>query len=91
MISLNWLPETAYLYILIFARVGSILMLMPALGEQTIPARMRLSFALIFAAVIYPIVSPTLPPLSDACSATALPVLRRAMSSASRPYGRCWV
>lgn len=64
MISLNWLPETAYLYILIFARVGSILMLMPALGEQTIPARMRLSFALIFAAVIYPIVSPTLPPLT---------------------------
>ncbi|RYE10013.1 MAG: flagellar type III secretion system protein FliR [Hyphomicrobiales bacterium] len=62
--SLNWLPETAYLYILIFARVGSILMLMPALGEQTIPARMRLSFALIFAAVIYPIVSPTLPPLT---------------------------
>ena len=29
MISLNWLPETAYLYILIFARVGSILMLIP--------------------------------------------------------------
>ena len=58
MISLNWLPETAYLYILIFARVGSILMLIPALGEQVIPARMRLSFALVFSAVLYPIVSP---------------------------------
>ncbi len=64
MISLNWLPETAYLYVLIFARVGSILMLIPALGEQVIPARMRLSFALVFAAVIYPLVSPTLPPLT---------------------------
>jgi flagellar biosynthetic protein FliR len=61
MISLNWLPETAYLYILIFARVGSILMLMPALGEQVIPARMRLGFALVFSAVLYPLVSPTLP------------------------------
>jgi flagellar biosynthesis protein FliR len=64
MISLNWLPETAYLYILIFARVGSILMLMPALGEQVIPARMRLGFALVFSAVLYPLVIPTLPALS---------------------------
>ncbi len=63
MISLNWLPETAFLYILIFARVGSILMLMPALGEQVIPARMRLGFALVFSAVLYPIVVPTLPAL----------------------------
>lgn len=63
MISLNWLPETAYLYILVFARVGSILMLLPALGEQIIPARMRLGFALVFSAVLYPLVTPTLPAL----------------------------
>ena len=63
MISLNWLPETAYFYILIFARVGSILMLMPALGEMTIPARMRLGFALVFSLVLYPLIVPTLPPL----------------------------
>ena len=54
MISLNWLPETAYFYVLIFARVGSILMLLPALGEMTIPARMRLGFALVFSLVLYP-------------------------------------
>jgi flagellar biosynthetic protein FliR len=63
MISLNWLPETAYLYILIFARVGTLLMLLPALGEQVIPARMRLSFALVFSLVLYPIISPSLPRL----------------------------
>ncbi|MGN6489170.1 MAG: flagellar biosynthetic protein FliR [Devosia sp.] len=63
MISLNWLPATAFLFILIFARVGSILMLMPALGESTIPARMRLTFALALALVLYPIVTPQLPPL----------------------------
>jgi flagellar biosynthetic protein FliR len=63
MISLNWLPATAYLYILIFARVGTILMLMPALGEMTIPAQMRLAFALIFSLVLYPLVSPSLPAL----------------------------
>ncbi len=61
MISLNWLPATAYFYILIFARVGSIMMLMPALGEMTIPAQMRLGFALIFSLVLYPLVQPELP------------------------------
>jgi flagellar biosynthetic protein FliR len=65
MISLNWLPATAYFYILIFARVGSILMLMPALGEMTIPARMRLGFALVFSLILYPLISPSLPPLPN--------------------------
>lgn len=63
MISLNWLPETAYFYLLIFSRVGAMLMLIPALGETSIPARMRLGFALVFAAVLYPLVSAQLPGL----------------------------
>jgi len=62
-VSLNWLPETAYLYLLLFARVGTIMMLMPALGEQIIPARMRLGFALVFALVLYPLIAPSLPRL----------------------------
>ncbi|MEO8756488.1 MAG: flagellar biosynthetic protein FliR [Devosia sp.] len=63
MISLNWLPATAYFYILIFARVGSILMLLPALGEMVIPVRMRLGFALVFSLVLFPLVQPSLPAL----------------------------
>lgn len=63
MISLNWLPEAGFLYLLIFARVGTMLMLIPALGEQVIPARMRLSFALAFALVLYPLLTPSLPGL----------------------------
>ncbi|WP_417309553.1 flagellar biosynthetic protein FliR [Devosia sp.] len=61
MVSLNWLPETAYFYLLIFARVGSALMIIPALGEGSIPARMRLTFALALCLVMYPIVQPLLP------------------------------
>ena len=61
--SLNWLPDTAFLYILLFTRIGAILMLMPALGEDMIPARMRLSFALAFTLVVYPLLSPALPPM----------------------------
>lgn len=63
MISLNWLPETAFLYLLLFARVGTLLMLLPALGEQVIPVRMRLSFALVFSLVLYPLITPSLPRL----------------------------
>ncbi|MEO6394650.1 MAG: flagellar biosynthetic protein FliR [Devosia sp.] len=61
--SVNWLPETAFLFFLIFARVGTILMLLPALGEMIIPARLRLSFATVFSLVLYPIISPGLPRL----------------------------
>ncbi len=62
-ISLDWLPETAYLYMLLFIRIGTILMLMPALGESAIPARMRLTFALAFTLVVFPALSQGLPPM----------------------------
>ncbi len=59
--NLNWLPQTAFVMILIFARVGTMLMLMPAVGETIIPARIRLSFALLFSLVLYPLVSSKIP------------------------------
>ena len=61
-LGLNWLPNMAFVYLLLFARIGAILMLMPGLGEQTIPARMRLSFALAFTLVLYPLLSAQMPP-----------------------------
>lgn len=64
-ISLDWLPATAFTYIILFARIASMLMLMPALGEQTIPVRMRLSFALALTLVVFPLLSgviPAMPP-----------------------------
>lgn len=63
--ALDWLPNTAFVYILLFARIGAILMLMPALGENMIPARMRLSFALAFTLVVYPLLSPSIPQMPD--------------------------
>ncbi|MBD8064304.1 flagellar type III secretion system protein FliR [Devosia sp. PTR5] len=64
-LGLDWLPATAFSYIILFARVAAILMLMPALGEQTIPVRMRLSFALLFTLVLYPLLSSAIPATSD--------------------------
>jgi flagellar biosynthetic protein FliR len=37
------------------------LMLLPALGEQTLPARMRLGFALAFTFVVFPLLSGVIP------------------------------
>ncbi len=51
------LPQVAFVFMLIFARVGAILMLMPALGERTIPVRIRLSFALALSLTLYPMLS----------------------------------
>ena len=48
---------------LIFARVGTILMLIPALGEQSIPARLRLTFGLALTLVLLPLLSSTMPAL----------------------------
>ena len=62
-LSLNWLPETAFFYLLVFGRVGTMLMLAPALGENGIPMRIRLGFALMFALIVFPLVADQLPPL----------------------------
>lgn len=60
-LSLEWLPQTAFQFMLIFARVGAMLMLMPALGENMIPARLRLSFALMLSLVFLPLMVQYLP------------------------------
>tara|TARA_R110002020_G_scaffold53443_3_gene149601 strand:- start:62 stop:829 length:768 start_codon:yes stop_codon:yes gene_type:complete len=64
-VGLDWLPNTAFVYILMFTRIGAILMLMPALGENMIPVRMRLSFALAFTLVVYPLLAARMPAMPD--------------------------
>lgn len=60
-LTVDWLPQTAYLYMLVFARVGTLLMFMPAIGAKSIPARLRLSFALMLSLILYPLVSTMFP------------------------------
>ncbi|HHG90951.1 MAG TPA: flagellar type III secretion system protein FliR [Devosia sp.] len=63
--TLDWLPQTAFTFVLIFGRVGTMLMLMPAFGENNIPARLRLSFALAFTLVVFPLVASGMPTMPD--------------------------
>jgi len=54
-IDVSFLPALGAAYLLVFARTGTMVMLLPGLGEQNISARMRLTIALILAAVLLPI------------------------------------
>ena len=54
------LPGIAAAYLLTFARVGTLIMLMPGIGENTISPRLRLAFALLVALVLFPTVRPLL-------------------------------
>jgi flagellar biosynthesis protein FliR len=48
---------------LIFARLGAIVMLLPAFGESFIPPRIRLSFALALSLMLFPLLSSAAPAL----------------------------
>lgn len=55
--------------LLVFLRVGAVMALLPAFGEHSVPARVRLVLALAFTLVIFPAVARHLPPdptLTDA-------------------------
>ncbi|MBM3568244.1 MAG: flagellar biosynthetic protein FliR [Alphaproteobacteria bacterium] len=60
---LELLPGTVFAYLIAFARIGAVIMLLPGVGEDYIPARIRLALALMVAAVIAPTVGAALPPL----------------------------
>lgn len=54
------LPGIASAYLITFARVGTLIMLMPGIGEQTVSPRLRLAFAVLTALVLFPTVRPLL-------------------------------
>ncbi len=60
-INLDFLPVTIAAFMLMFARLGTMLMLLPALGESSIPTRFRLTIALALTFVLYPIGSQLYP------------------------------
>ncbi len=47
---------TAFAFVLVFARLGSMVMAMPAIGDFTVPARVRLALALALTLIMMPTV-----------------------------------
>ena len=54
-IDISFLPSLAATFMLVFARVGTMVMILPGLGEMSVSRRVRLSIALVLAAVLLPL------------------------------------
>lgn len=53
-IDISFLPALAAAFLLAFARIGTMVMLLPGVGEMTMPTRVRLTIALVLTAIILP-------------------------------------
>ena len=56
--TLSFLPELAATFLLIFARIGVLVMLMPGTGERGIPTRIRLGLGFLVTLLMLPTVQP---------------------------------
>ena len=54
-IDISFLPALAAAFMLVFARIGTMVMLLPGLGELSVPVRVRLTVALVLTAVLLPL------------------------------------
>jgi len=54
-VDISMLPALAATFMLVFARVGSMMMLMPGFGESNIPVRIKLAIALLLTLIILPL------------------------------------
>ena len=54
-IDVSFLPALAAAFLLVFARIGTMVMLLPGLGELSVPVRVRLVIALLLTAMLLPI------------------------------------
>jgi flagellar biosynthetic protein FliR len=68
----EFLPANAFAALLVFARIGSAMMLLPGFGEVYVPQRYRLLFALIFSGLLLPVLAPVLPPMPQSPAQLAL-------------------
>jgi len=54
-IDISFLPAYAATFMLVFARIGAMVMLLPALGEVNIPVRIKLAIALLLTMILLPL------------------------------------
>ncbi len=54
-IDISFLPGLAAAYLLAFGRIGTMVMLLPGVGEMSVPTRIRLAIALVLTAILLPL------------------------------------
>ncbi|MFM8377459.1 MAG: flagellar biosynthetic protein FliR, partial [Phenylobacterium sp.] len=68
--------QQVYAGAMVFTRLAAMVMTMPAVGDQAVPVRIRLAFALMLTVTIAPVVMPTPPAVPDELALMALHVVR---------------
>lgn len=63
--TVNFIVDQLFPFLIVFLRLGAALMLVPTMGENTIPSRIRLHFALAFTVVVTPFIRDLLPGLPE--------------------------
>jgi flagellar biosynthetic protein FliR len=69
----------AYQFVLVFVRLGSVIMLLPGIGEAYVSPRIRLLFALAVSFLLMPVLSPQLPVMPAAIPALVLLIMKEAL------------
>src|SRR5512144_1701885 len=54
-VDISFLPALAATFMLVFARIGAMVMLLPGFGETNIPTRIKLAIALLLTLIILPL------------------------------------
>ncbi len=62
------LPGLAFHAVLVFARLGAAVMVLPGLGEEEVPANIRIGLGLALVVVLLPAVAPGLPQAPDSAT-----------------------
>lgn len=57
----TFLTTHVFYFMLVFARIGSAVMIMPGVGDSFVSARVRLLFALGFSFILFPVLTPYMP------------------------------
>jgi flagellar biosynthetic protein FliR len=70
-VNLDFLPQSAFVFLLIFARVGSMVMALPAIGDKGVPVNIRLVLALALSYVFFPLLQARFPSLPATYAAMA--------------------
>lgn len=66
------LAQEVFAYFLVFCRLGAALVALPGVGEQYVPVRIRLLFAIALTFVMGPVLADRLPDLPDKVSGLLL-------------------
>ncbi len=77
--AIDTLPSEMFLFLLVFARLGGAIMLLPVYGEPSVTARSRLSIALALTLLVTPVIRDALPPLPDVWPAAMMLMIREAI------------